>query len=605
MSAVSIAAQTNSTRLALLRANLAALRRRRQAVRLVTALAALAVAILGMLAAALVLDLALEADRTVRAGMLVAIGLGIVWAWLASVRPSLGRRETELDMALLVERQARASGNPVSRDLVAALQFESPHAAQWGSVELERVVIDDVAGQCRAIDVFQGFSLRQMTRRVAMLLAMLGLLTAAAMRYPDYAAAFFDRLLLGATHYPTATRIDKVLVNGRTVNLSPAALASGTAIPVPCAEGQPLVIEAFCSQALPSSALPSSGKAELATESGRRTTIELASPVLASSVAASSLAAEPLAGRGAATYSGRLERLSEPLTYQLYLGDAWTDPAQIKLIPLPVVECTLQPMPPDYARSAAAQPPDLAGVRTIEVLEGSSVAVWLESKNKPLRQIALVVGDRSLPLVQRDSERRGWYLNPQGTPLAEISQESRYRLDIVDDDGLAPDSPPEGVIRIRPDGHPRITATVKTRFVVPTGFPAVEYRLADDFGIAAVQVRASVVREGAAGRERIEHRPIPIPLGPTPLVGDRLPSKNTFVLPLAQLKLVKGDRLELALEAIDYRGSLAGKSSQTEPIVLQVTDAHGVESAVTELDPALEQQFQNLIQKQQDIGASK
>jgi hypothetical protein len=56
---------------------------------------------------------------------------------------------------------------------------------------------------------------------------------------------------------------------------------------------------------------------------------------------------------------------------------------------------------------------------------------------------------------------------------------------------------------------------------------------------------------------------------------------------------------------VDYRGQSAGKAASTEPIVLSVTDADGVASAVAELDPKLEAQFDTLIQRQLDIGASK
>jgi hypothetical protein len=63
---------------------------------------------------------------------------------------------------------------------------------------------------------------------------------------------------------------------------------------------------------------------------------------------------ESLAGRGAAaqpalnltiaaTYGGTLPRLVDSVSYQIYLGDAWTDPRQIEVIPLPAVTVELVP----------------------------------------------------------------------------------------------------------------------------------------------------------------------------------------------------------------------------------------------------------------------
>ena len=66
----------------------------------------------------------------------IAIAVGI-WAYRKFAAPWLAKRESDIDMALLVERQ-----NKIDSDLVAALQFESPEAKGWGSVRLEDAVID-------------------------------------------------------------------------------------------------------------------------------------------------------------------------------------------------------------------------------------------------------------------------------------------------------------------------------------------------------------------------------------------------------------------------------------------------------------------------------
>src|SRR6185503_7904320 len=98
--------------------------------------------------------------------VLAAVGIG--WAFWRFTRPLMGRRESEIDMALLVERQQE-----IDSDLVAALQFEEPEAARWGSSQLESAVIDYVASVGRGINVFEGFSREQMLRRGGLLAASL------------------------------------------------------------------------------------------------------------------------------------------------------------------------------------------------------------------------------------------------------------------------------------------------------------------------------------------------------------------------------------------------------------------------------------------------
>src|SRR5262245_10487730 len=128
------------TRLAPLRDRLADLRRRRAAVRWGAGMAALGLAVLWTLAVAFLIDWALEMSKPQRAVMILSGVAVIVWAVRRFAGPWLRVTESELDMALLVERQQR-----IDSDLVAALQFESPEAPRWGSAQLETAVIDYVA----------------------------------------------------------------------------------------------------------------------------------------------------------------------------------------------------------------------------------------------------------------------------------------------------------------------------------------------------------------------------------------------------------------------------------------------------------------------------
>jgi hypothetical protein len=574
------------TQLANLRSNLTALRRRRQSLRVATALCAVGVAAIWVLAAAFALDYRLEAGLLFRSALLLAVVALIAWAWQRFAKPHLAARESDLDMALLVEDQLRGERQPLGRDLVAALQFESPEAAAWGSPALERLVVANVAVKSRALDVFAGLSTETFKRRAALFAVSALCAVVAVAIFPGHARAFFNRLLLGNLHYPTATQIDKIVINGR--EFAPAI--GNPPIQVACAEGQPVSFEVRASHQL-----PSAGRVDLHITDERQTTVELAPSD-----------ADKLADRTWGIYTGKLARLDEPVTYQVYLGDAWTDPVQIEMLPVPVVDARLDIDSPAYARAAlAAQRDDGAfGSRSVEVLEGSRIAIEVSCRNKPLTAVNAKIDGALHALKAADAEGRLWRLEARGTPLDGLGKEIAYQISATDADGLAPIHPLDGVIRIKPDRAPRVTAQARTKFVLPTGKPLIEYRVADDYGIARVVAKPTIIRETASGPQRIDRPAMPLNLGDQlPIAGG--PQPRTFAASLAPLALAKGDRLELTLEATDYRGDLAGRAASAEPISFQVTDALGVENAVTELDPALEQQIHSLIQKHLDIGASK
>src|SRR4051794_12652092 len=157
------------TQLVQLRSQLNALRRRRAGARLWTALAGLLVAVVVALIAIFAVDVLFSMTVLQR---IVAIGIAVVaigWAARKYVLPWLGHRETELDMALLVERQQKID----TSDIVAAIQFDSPESAAWGSGQLRGAVIDYVSEFSRGWNVFEGFSRKPLARRAAILLVLL------------------------------------------------------------------------------------------------------------------------------------------------------------------------------------------------------------------------------------------------------------------------------------------------------------------------------------------------------------------------------------------------------------------------------------------------
>jgi hypothetical protein len=65
---------------------------------------------------------------------------------------------------------------------------------------------------------------------------------------------------------------------------------------------------------------------------------------------------------------------------------------------------------------------------------------------------------------------------------------------------------------------------------------------------------------------------------------------------------MKGDQLKVTVEAVDYRGSLPGKSAASEPLSLFVTDERGVLAAMVESDQRSARQLDAIIERQLGIG---
>ena len=181
-------------------------------------------------------------------------------------------RKSHVDLALLVEKNQH-----IDSDLVAALQFERPDAAAWGSPALETAVIEYVDDFSSHLNVFEGFSHRRLKRRLTAAGVALGLALLWTAIFPRHVGAFLSRFLLGSAHYPTATIIVQIRVAGVTTL---GCLTTETAAPGvrrglrrprsgQAPHGEPLVFDVLCR-----GVLPESGTIELRSlESG--TTVEL------------------------------------------------------------------------------------------------------------------------------------------------------------------------------------------------------------------------------------------------------------------------------------------------------------------------------------------
>lgn len=586
-----------ATKLAPLRSRLGDLRRRRQLVRLGTGAAGFAAALLAGLLVAFIFDMTLQMGRLER---LFALGLWLVvaaaaWRWL--LRPFLGRHESDLDMAILVESRLK-----IDSDLVAALQFESDEATSWGSGHLRGAVVDYVAEFGNSVNVFEGLPVATMRKRVIALGVVLLVALPFIVMRPRHVPVFLNRFFLGSAHYPTATQITEVRVNGRVAK-------PGLQLRFP--HGKPLKIEVV-----------SAGRV---ADNGRIGLAPADRPDADATVRAfSSIAAWCFAGAppdidtfeaavplvpGKTTndqqvFSGETPQFTEPLTFQITLGDAWTDPRRIELTPLPVVTLDLEATPPEYARIATPNMPKHTGSQVLSVIEGSQVAVKLTCTNKALNSATLKVNGKEYPL-KSDGEKRVWTLPPEGTPFERVTSAFAFTLQAVDEDELPLERPIAGHLRLQTDREPRVSAAVVTDRVLPTATPTLGYKATDDFGLAELRLHREVLRADQSGdgpgteKSVVSVRKVDAQTQPVlqlPLEGE------TLRVDLRSLKLEKGDKVTIMLEAIDYRGKTKGKSALSEPLVFQVTDQSGILEGLSEADQKSAKQLDVIIQRQLGIG---
>jgi hypothetical protein len=560
-------------KLARLRTRLVRLRRRRQRLRWATAYSALGAGILATLAAAMAVDWLLNMSRVQRVILLAACVAALVWIVRRLMLPWLGVRESELDMAMLVQRHEN-----IDSDLVAAIQFEGPEAPTWGSLELEEAVISRVAEAGRQINVDRSAESPPVGRRTLLLLACLALWGALLWQAPDYVWTFFHRLLLGQNHYPSRTLIGAITINGKQVDV-----VSPQSTPITVAFGHPVEFTALCD-----GLLPHNGEVHLTTAEARTHSL----------VTLDADAGQPQ------MFRGELARITESVKYTFNINDAFTETGEIVVVPLPVAVQELEVVPPSYAAGTSLGGRMARGLGQVSVLEGSRVLIRVFSE-KPLSQVNLSIEDRRFPLrpEQEDHGNRysqQWILDSSDTPLAAVLQPLSYQIQVIDRDGLQLEQPIEGAIRIEPDLPPRVAAAIVTPHVLPTAKPAIHYRALDDFGLGRISlVRKVIHANGTTTPDEVEIYKV---ASEKELQRDR---EAAYELDLAPLKLVKGDKLEIRVKAVDYRGPRPGQEALSEPLVFQVTDQQGILAMMLESDRLSAEQLKTMIQRQLGIGGAR
>ena len=536
------------------------------------------------------------------------------WPDRSSSGPSAGSRyrhwrihESRVALTLQVERH-----EGLDNDLVAALQFADAAPAMSGSRDLQRAVVDRAARLAGGSELRPGPAVTVAPTVFRGLLVSVLVVAAISLIWPDHVRVFARRLCLASPHYPTRSTIERIAIDGTVVLERSERGTQPDSITRP--EGSPVFFRVWVGGRLPDVA-----RVQLTTRDGRRREIPLSRQTAEGSIAAGDVPrdSDPAQPNDDPGYQGHLPRLLEPARFQVFLGDAWSDPAELRMVPLPTIELNLRPVLPEYARRVTrpAAGPDR---QQVAVLEGSGVRVSLRCSNgKRLRSAWLTIVSRDPPqrfeLTPDGSPEPSWELQDADSPFARIDSDLRFQVQVIDQDGLSLESPLPGLIRLQPDLSPTCSASLVHRVVLPTASPVIEYRATDDYGLARMWLEGQLERTAASESGALPTFSLPILDESGPWLADQLPRSGrypleladlaaTFSPPLASPAWIKGDRLKLTLVVQDFRGASPGETTRSESMLLEISDQSGVLTAISEADEQSEQRLDDLIKQQLGIG---
>jgi hypothetical protein len=404
-------------------------------------------------------------------------------------------------------------------------------------------------------------------RRLLVFVITVAICLPLAVIYSGHTIAFLNRLLLGKAHYPTRILIKEIRSPGQTATY---------------ADPVTFIVRGAVSEGVPESEMPESGQVQIeAISTGLETTVNLVR-----------------SKEDPSLYKGTLNRVLDDLDYVIYLGDAESEPRRLELIPLPLAELTMEVIAPTYASTKA--PPQPKNPRQALVLEGSRVKLTVTAdKELASTTITFEKDKQEIPL-----ERRGkkFVLDSKTGPLSSVTETVRFEIQIKDTDGLSPENPIKGVIHVSVDLPPRVALAAYSQFVVPKAAPQVMFKAVDDYALDRLVLHRTIVR--AEGKEEIPLEPI------TFKVEDhKALFAGSYRLHLGELKidgkpanLQKGEQVVLAVEAVDFRGSMEGKSRRSEKWAFEVTDRAGVLGAMDRLDEQMDKKLNEILRAQLEAG---
>lgn len=577
-----------ATQLGQLRSELTRLRNTRQMIRGISGLSLLLQSALLILVGGFLCDWLFDMSIAQRCILLTLMVVAMVWSLRRFVKPWFGQTDDLIELALNVEQR-----HGLDNDLVSAMQFEQPEAANWGSSQLESAVITQVAELTPELKVFEGISFGDFKRRMLTLVVVVAVPALASGIFPAYFHAYLNRMFLGATQYPTATQIVHVLVNDQPAIDENGRLISEVQSPF----GHPLTFQIRVAGETPA---PSTSRVH----------IENLDSTIATDVRLSlrpdgehpdvSKKGPPFKMGVPLILTGELPRLMDSVSIQVFAGDARSSKITVQATPLPVVEPELSVTPPEYVQAVATPAQTSESKRALSVVEGSRIDLSIRSLNKPLESVELTIDESNYRLSPVDPEKRKWTLDVPGTEFENVSETIHYQIQATDTEDLQLENPIHGTIRLRTDQPPRLAISARTRNVVATAQPPIIWSASDDFGLSRVFARIQVARaDGEVSETEVEvasksERETP-----------QTSLRGTYRLDLSALKLVKGDELKVTFAAYDYRGDAEPAISYSEPIQFQLTDRQGILSGLLETDEESARQLDAIIRRELGIGDSK
>lgn len=536
----------------------------------------------------------------------VLFAFAAVLALLASRRwvlPWFARLESELDLAILVQKHFG-----IDSDLVAALQFERPEAAEWGSVELEQTVIRQVASQAAQLPLIEDVPRAPLKKRILATVCGMALIAGLVVLFPEHVTVFTKRLLLQNVDYPRATRIVEVSLNGQPIAWDKPDQE------LKCGAGGIVEIEVVAG-----GRIPKEGQAVFRTLDDRRDLRIAITPAEDRPDQASSSSQK--------IFLGRLNGLDRPCRVRLTLGDATSQWVSLTTVPPPVVL-------PWFAcqdnLSAHFEPEIICGKTQISVRQGSRVIVGLTSQSE-LRPVIATIGgvetrlQKGMPkeietrlskslvpvmnaqngrLNHKEGVQRSllevWWLDPTQTPLEKMEYPVRIHFSVRDQFGLEPSTPVEVFVGVRPDYPPQLEARAIARLVLPSAQPSLYVTARDDVGLRELRVLGKVIRadgeEGSTCQWVLWRSQ-----GELVRVMD-----GKYKVDLRQLQTKKGEKIELVAVAEDERGTgQPGMATQTDAIIMEVTDLAGILAVMAEADRESAAQLQEMINYQLDVGGGQ
>lgn len=552
-------------RLPKVRSGLARLRLFRVTVRLGIMGSTVLSILLWTLATAFVLDLKIHMGLLERGIVLVAaIGVAI-WTIVRHLIPALRIHESETLLAVMVDGK-----QGMHSDLVAAIQFDDERRAQYGSAQLRNSVVERTGKVAGGMNFLEGFSRTELMHRLLLFVVTLAICGVPGIIYSDHTRAFLNRLLLGSAHYPTQTEIRDILSPGETT-----------------VEGRPIIFRITAH-----GKLPESGRVEVETADGETTRVDLRPD-------------SKLAGAYIGTLGGRAR---DDLSYTVYLGDAVPRTGRVSLNRLPRVELDMEIVAPSYAHGWV--PAKKKSRRLAAVLEGSRVTP-IVSSDKEIASATLVIEkdnekDKRFAMKRR-KDGKFVLADPDDPdcPLARVTENVSFHVEVVDKKhGLSPENPLRGVVQVTTDRSPRVALAAYSEVVVPDATPEVVYRAADDFGLDQLILHV-VVRDAEGNQTEMPSVQLALPAGrKTTDTGRR-----SYKLALANIKpkLLKGYKVAVTVEAVDYRGTfkgakIKGKSRRSVELIFAVSDKAGVREAVNRLSEQTDKKLDEILRAQVEAG---